>query len=47
MLVFIELNGHTFPADLFPHGAETIENLAAGTLSEADFTEWVRARIDA
>lgn len=45
MTEFIERNGRSFPTGLFPDAAETIENLAAGTLSEDEFVEWVAERI--
>jgi len=48
MREFIARNGRSFahpPAGL-DETATVIENLAGGTLSEADFTAWMRDRID-
>ena len=47
MLEFIERNGRTFehPAGGLMETAETIEKLAAGTVSEDEFEAWLAARI--
>jgi hypothetical protein len=47
MREFIERNDRAFahPADGLMATAAMIEALAAGTLAEADFIEWVRLRI--
>jgi death-on-curing protein len=47
MLDFIERNGAkwTAPSGEQDEMAAVIEDLAAGTLSEVDFTDWVRERI--
>lgn len=48
MIYYVEVNGRRFNDDERDHNeiAATIEDLAAGLLSETAFTEWVRARLD-
>jgi death-on-curing protein len=47
MIEFIERNGRTFahPAGGLDETAETIENTAAGTVSEEEFRAWVADRV--
>jgi death on curing protein len=45
MLMFIDLNGGTWRPRSEDERVETIESLAAGTLPEDEFVQWVRAHV--
>jgi len=45
MIEFIEQNDHQLLQPDVDDAVNTIFRLAAGTLSEADFVEWLRPRV--
>ena len=44
-IAFLELNGLTFTAPQ-DEAADAVERLAAGTLEEAAFVDWIRRHVD-